>query len=138
MNNQSVILSGVSNRGSVGGGSTISSSRGRGVLGLSGVGHLSNVAGQVVGVVGDGLDPAVGQVDGVGAGHGASAIVGLGLLEGNLGVVVSDGVGVGVGGGLGQVGGVAGRGSSVVDRSSTVLGGSGGSSHEGEGDEGLR
>merc|ERR1711981_390765 len=32
--------------------------RGRGVDSFAGVGDLSNVAGQVVGVVGDGLDPA--------------------------------------------------------------------------------
>ena len=51
------------NRGSVdsvnGSSSNVSTSRGRGVLGLSRVGHLSNVAVIVVGVVGDSLDPTV-------------------------------------------------------------------------------
>merc|ERR1711981_1035292 len=65
----------------------------------------SNIASQVVGVVGDGLDPAVGEVDGVRSSHGTSAIVGLGLLEVGLGVVVGHSVGVGVGGGLSEVGG---------------------------------
>ena len=114
----------------------VSSSRGRGVLGLSGVGHLSNVAGQVVGVVGDGLDPAVGEVDGVRSGHGTGAIVGLGLLEGSLGVVISNSVGVGVGGGLGQVSGSV--ASSVDHRvGHSVLGGSAGGGRKGKSDEGL-
>ena len=39
--------------------SDVSTSRGRGVLGLSRVGHLSNVAVIVVSVVGDSLDPTV-------------------------------------------------------------------------------
>ena len=146
-------------------GSMVSSSRGRGVLGLSGVGHLSNVAGVVVSVVVHGLDPAVGEVDRVGSLNPTVAIVGLGLAEGSIGVVISDSVGVGVGGGLGQVGGgvassvshrgvvgrgrgvigrsadyrgVVGRGGGVVDRSRSVVHRGGrGSSHEGEGDECL-
>merc|ERR1719289_269285 len=92
--------SSVGNNGSVdgvgndGGSGNVASSRGRGVLGLTRVGDLSNVAGEVVGVVGDGLDPAVGKVDGVRSSHGTGAIVGLGLLEVGLGVVVGHGVGV--------------------------------------------
>ena len=122
--------------GADGGSCGVSSSRCRGVLGLSGVGHLSNVAGQVVGVVGDGLDPTVGEVDRVGSGHGAGAIVGLGLLEGSLGVVISDSIGVGVGGGLGQIGSsVAG---SVDHGGSGVLGGGAGGGHKGKSDEGLK
>ena len=39
--------------------SNVSTSRGRGVLGLSRVGHLSNVAVIVVSVVGDSLDPTI-------------------------------------------------------------------------------
>ena len=39
--------------------SNVSTSRGRGILGLSRVGHLSNVAVIVVSVVGDSLDPTV-------------------------------------------------------------------------------
>ena len=117
-------------------GSMVSSSRGRGVLGLSGVGHLSDVAGQVVGVVGDGLDPAVGEVDRVRSGHGTGAIVGLGLLEGSLGVVISDSVGVGVGGGLSQVSGSV---ASSVDHGvgHSVLGGGAGGGRKGKSDEGL-
>jgi hypothetical protein len=78
--------------------------RGRGVLGRTGVGHLSNVSSDVVGAVSDSLNPAVGEVDGVGSGHSAGPVVGLLMLEVGIGVVVIDGVGVGVGGGLGQVG----------------------------------
>merc|ERR1712223_2044062 len=85
-----------------GGSSNVATSRGRGVDGLTGVGDLSNVSGDVVGVVGDSLDPAVGKVDGVRSSHGTSAIVGLRLLEVGLGVVVSHSVGVGVGGRLGE------------------------------------
>ena len=98
------------------GASSISSSRGSGVLGLSRVGHLSNVAGVVVSVVVDGLDPAVGEVDRVGSLNHTGAIVGLGLAEGSLGVVVSDSVVVGVGGGQvgGDVGGIVDHGGSGV------------------------
>ena len=143
-----------------GGSGNIATSRGRGVDGLTGVGDLSNVSGQVVGVVGDGLDPAVGKVDGVRSSHGTSAIVGLRLLEVGLGVVVGHGVGVGVGGGLGEVGGgngvghgvdsVGHNGGSVHHRvgngvgngvgntvGSKKLGGGRGRSHKGKGDEGL-
>merc|ERR1712080_324730 len=52
--------------GNDGGSSNVATSRGRGVLGLT----SGNVSGQVVGVVGDGLDPAVGKVDGVRSSHG--------------------------------------------------------------------
>ena len=109
----------------------ISTGRGRGVDSLTSVLNGGNVSGDVVGVVGDGLDPAVGKVDGVRSSHGTSAIVGLGLLEVGLGVVVGHGVGVGVGGGLGEVGG----GNGV--HHGGVLGGGGGSGHKGKGDEGL-
>ena len=117
-----------------GGSGNVATSRGRGVDGLTGVGDLSNVSGQVVGVVGDGLDPAVGKVDGVRSSHGTSAIVGLGLLEVGLGVVVGHGVGVGVGGGLGEVGG--GVASNSMDHGG-ILGGSRGNDHKGKGGEGL-
>merc|ERR1719369_1100864 len=62
--------SSVDSVGNHGGSGNVASSRGRGVLGLTRVGDLSNVAGEVVGVVGDGLDPAVGKVDGVRSSHG--------------------------------------------------------------------
>ena len=115
------------------GSSNVATGRGRGVGGSSGVLNGGNVAGQVVGVVGDGLDPAVGEVDGVRSSHSTSAIVGLGLLEVGLGVVVGHGVGVGVGGRLSEVGGSNG----VHHRGSSVLGGGGGSGHKGKGDECL-
>ena len=117
-------------------GSMVSSSRGSGVLGLSGVGHLLHVSEDVVSVVVDGLDPAVGEVDRVGSLNHTVAIVGLGLAEGSVRVVISDSVGVGVGGGLGQVtGGVASSMDHGVGHG--VLGGGAGSGRKGESDEGL-
>ena len=82
------------------------------VDGLSGVGDLGHVTLEVVGVVGDGLDAAVGEVHLVGALDDTCAVVGLGSVEVGLAVVVSDGVGVGVGGDLVGVdlGGVVGGG----------------------------
>ena len=146
--------------GNDGGSSDVAPSRGRGALGLTSVLNGGNVSGDVVGIVGDGLDPAVGKVDGVRSSHGTSAIVGLGLLEVGLGVAVGHGVGVGVGGGLGEVGGgngvghgvdsVGHNGGSVHHRvgngvgngvgntvGSKKLGGGRGRSHKGKGDEGL-
>ena len=117
-----------------GGSGNIATSRGRGVDGLTGVGDLSDVSGQVVGVVGDGLDPAVGKVDGVRSSHGTSAIVGLSLLEVGLGEVISNGIAVGVGGGLGEVGGGV-ASDSMGHRG--ILGGGGGNGHKGKGGEGL-
>ena len=126
-------MNSVSNHG---GSSDVSTSRGRGVLGLTSILNSSNVAGQVIGVVGDGLDSAVGKVDGVRSSHGTGAIVGLGLLEVGLGVVVGHGVGVGVGGGLSEVGGsVASNG--MDDGGRGVLGSGGGDGHKGKGGEGL-
>ena len=78
-------------------------SRGRGVggggrvLGLSVIGDLGNVAVVVVDVVVDVLDPAVGKSNGVRTLTLAGAIVGLSSVEVGVGVVVSDGVLVGVG-----------------------------------------
>merc|ERR1719278_2166612 len=115
------------------GSSNVATGRGRGVDGFARVLNGGNVAGEVVGGVGDGLDPAVGEVDRVRSSHGTSAVVGLGLLEVGLGVVVGHSVGVGVGGGLSEVGGSNG----VHHRGSSVLGSGGGSSHHGKGDEGL-
>merc|ERR1712083_304741 len=123
-------MNSVSNHG---GSSDVSTSRGRGVLGLTSILNSSNVAGQVIGVVGDGLDSAVGKVDGVRSSHGTGAIVGLRLLKVGLGVVIGHGVGVGVGGGLSKVG----VSNGMHHGGSSILGGSGGGSHHGKGDEGL-
>merc|ERR1712088_468365 len=74
-----------------------------GVLGLTSVRDLSDVAINVVGVVGDGLDTAVGEVHLVGALNNTGAIVALSLAKGGLGVVVGNSVVVSVGGDLGKV-----------------------------------
>ena len=74
----------------------VSTSGGRGVDGLSRVGHLSNIAVDVVGGVGDSLDPAVGKGDGVRATDNTVGIAGLSSVEVGLGVVVGNTVGVGV------------------------------------------
>ena len=73
------------------------------VLGFTGVGDLSDVAINIVGVVVDGLDTAIGKVHLVGALNNTGAIVALGLAEGSLGVVVGNTIVVGVGGDLGQI-----------------------------------
>jgi len=71
----------------------------------SGVGNLRYIAINVVGVVVDGLDAAVGKVHLVGALNNTGAIVALGLAEGSARVLVSHSVVVGVGGDLSKVGG---------------------------------
>ena len=109
-------INSIKHLGVVGGGSRDVGLDG-GVLGLSGVGDLSNVAIVVVGVVVDSLDSAIGKVDRVRSLHNTGAIVGLALAEGGTGVLVSNTVVVRVGGDLGQVRvGVASRvGHGVVD-----------------------
>ena len=97
------------------------------VLGLASVRDLSDVAVNVVGVVGDGLDTAVRKVHLVGALNNTGAIVALGLAEGSARVLVSNSVVVGVGGDLGKVGGSVsnsmGNGGSVDNRSVVDNGG---------------
>ena len=106
-------------RGGIGLGLTgVATSRGRGVDGLSRVGHVSNKAVGVVSVVGDGLDPAVGKRNSVRATNNAVGIARLLGVEVCLGVVVRDTIGEGVGlwGLLGVFHrGVVGRGRSMVD-----------------------
>ena len=65
------------------------------------VGHLSHVSVNIVGVVVDVLDAAVGKVDRVGAVPHTGAVIGLSLLESGARVVVVDAVLEGVGGHLG-------------------------------------
>merc|ERR1719341_567577 len=69
----------------------------------SGVGDLGDVTINVVGVVVDGLDAAVGKVHLVGALNNTGAIVALGLAEGSARVLVSHSIVVGVGGDLSKV-----------------------------------
>merc|ERR1719341_1972826 len=91
---------GVSNKsGSVGG--VGNNTDGGAVGGLPGVADVLDDAVSVV-RVGHGLDPAVGEVDGVAAGGGVSVPL-LGLGEGGSAVVVSHAVVVGVDWGLSQV-----------------------------------
>merc|ERR550539_421500 len=87
----------------------------------SGVGDLGDVTINVVGVVVDGLDTAVGKVHRVGALNNTGAIVALGLAEGSARVLVSHSVVVGVGGDLSKVRGsiadsMVGDGGSVDNR----------------------
>ena len=105
---------GVVDRGGIGLGLTgVATSRGRGVDGLSRVGHVSNKAVGVVSVVGDGLDPAVGKRNSVRATDNAVGIARLLGVEVCLGVVVRDTIGEGVG--LWGLLGVFHRGRSMVD-----------------------
>ena len=78
------------------------------VLGLAIIGHIGHIAVIGGGVVVDVLDPAVRKGNRVGALGITGTVRALSSLEVGLGVVVSHGVGVGVGGhnvGLGVVGG---------------------------------
>jgi len=104
------------------------------VVRLSGVGHIGHITVIVVGVVGDSLDSAVGKVDRVGPGNNTISVILFLLVEGGTTVVVSNGVGVLVGGGLSEVigdvssldRGVVGRGGLVGnggDHGSVVSGG---------------
>merc|ERR1740123_1095716 len=94
----------------------------------SGVGNLRYISVNVVGVVVDGLDAAVGKVHLVGALNNPSAIVRLTLAKGRARVLISHSVVVGVGGDLSKVGGsiadsmVGNRGSvdSMVDNRGMV------------------
>ena len=69
---------------------------GRGVDSLSRVGDVSNETVGVVGGVGDGLDPAVGEGDRVGAINVSTGIAVLRGVEVGLGVVIGNTIGEGV------------------------------------------
>ena len=84
-------------RGRVGLGlARVTTSGGRGVDGLSRVGHLGNVAIGVVGSVGDSLDPAVREGNSVRAANNTVGIPRFSSVEVCLGVVVRDTIGEGV------------------------------------------
>ena len=125
--------------GLVGGGGVAVSTGGlRGVDGGALVGDVGDESVLVVGGVGGGLDPAVGESDHEASGDNTSGILGLGLLEVGLAVVVSHSVLVGerlrgellgdIGGGL-VVGGGGGVGRGAV---------SGDQGDEGSGDNNLQ
>ena len=125
--------------GLVGGGGVAVSTGGlRGVDGGALVGDISDESVLVVGGVGGGLDPAVGESDHEASGDNTSGVLGLGLLEVGLAVVVSHAVLVGeglrgellgdIGGGL-VVGGGRGVGRGAV---------SGDEGDEGSGDNNLQ
>ena len=121
-----------------GGGVTVSTGGLRGVDGGALVGDVGDESVLVVGGVGGGLDPAVGESDHEASGDNTSGILGLGLLEVGLAVVVSHAVLVGerlrgellgdIGGGL-VVGGGGGVGRGAV---------SGDEGDEGSGDNNLQ
>ena len=118
--------------------SDVATSRGRGVDGLSGVLNVGNVAVGVVGGVGDSLDPAVGKRNRVRTADNTVGIASLSSVEVGLGVVVGNGVVVGVGGDLVGVHLSNGVGNGVGNTvGSKKLGGGRGRSHKGKGDEGL-
>ena len=73
------------------------------VLGLTIIGHISHIAIIGAGVIVDMLDPAIRKSHRVRSLGIASTVRALRLLEVGLRVVISHGVGEGVGGGLGQV-----------------------------------
>ena len=62
------------------------------VLGVALVGDIGNITGVVISVVVDMLGPAVGKSNRVGSSNVASSILGLNLVEGSLGVVISNSV----------------------------------------------
>jgi len=62
------------------------------VLGVAFVGDIGNITGVVISVVVDMLGPAVGKSNRVGSSNVASSILGLNLVEGSLGVVISNSV----------------------------------------------
>merc|ERR1719291_70418 len=74
----------------------VSSGRGRGVHSLPGVSHLGNEPVGVVGGVGGRLDPAAGQGNGERASDIAGSVLGLGLSEVGLTVVVGHAIFIGV------------------------------------------
>merc|ERR550534_1912167 len=87
-----------------GGGGVVAGGGGLGVDSGALIGHIGDIAVISVGGVFDVLDPAVGKGNRVSSGDVAGTIGLLLSVEGGLGVVISDGVGEGVGGDLIGVG----------------------------------
>merc|ERR1740128_195467 len=130
MKNLSVVGGG---RGVLGGGSMAVSTSGlRGVDGGTLVGDISDESVVVVSGVGGGLDPAVGKGNDELSLDNSVGILGLGLLEVSLAVVIVDSVLVGEGLGS-QLLLLVGAGGSVRRGSGGV-----GSGHEGRGEDNLK
>merc|ERR550534_2002331 len=112
-----------------GGGGVVAGGGGLGVDSGALIGHIGDIAVISVGGVFDVLDPAVGKGNRVSSGDVAGTIGLLLSVEGGLGVVISDGVGEGVGGdligvGLGLVSGGRGViGGGGVDNRGVISGG---------------
>merc|ERR1719468_562543 len=87
---------------------SITSLGGLGVDGGALIGDLGDETVVVVGGVGGGLDSAVGKGNGEGTGYVALRLLGLGLLEVGLAVVISNSVFVGEGLGSQLLGGIGG------------------------------
>merc|ERR1719468_533665 len=130
---------GVGNKRGVGnsvvgnGGVSITSLGGLGVDGGALIGDLSDETVVVVGGVGGGLDSAVGKGNGEGTGYVALSVLGLGLLEVCLAVVISNSVFVGEGLGSQLLGGIGG-GCAIGWGSS---GDGGGNGHKSRGEDNL-
>jgi len=130
-------VNGVSDRGIGGSGSGVVSGGRGGLVARSGslgvdsgslVGHISDIAVIAVGRVGNLLDSAVRKGNSVRSLDIAGTIRGLLGVEVGLGVVISNGVGVGVGGDLIGVSlGLVGRGGGMVSRGMDHRGSIGGS-----------
>merc|ERR550534_2398158 len=102
-----------------GGGGVVAGGGGLGVDSGALIGHIGDIAVISVGGVFDVLDPAVGKGNRVSSGDVAGTIGLLLSVEGGLGVVISDGVGEGVGGDL------IGAGLGLVSGGRGVIGGGG-------------
>ena len=131
-------VNGMSDRGIGGSGSSVVSGGGSGLVAGSGslgvdsgslVGHISDIAVIAIGRVGNLLDSAVRKGNGVRSLDIAGTIRGLLGVEVGLGVVISDGVGVAVGGDLIGVSlSLVGGGGGMVSRGMDHGGSIGGSS----------
>merc|ERR1711970_328758 len=62
------------------------------------ISHISNVTIIIIGMIGNMLGTAIRKVDSVGTFHNTSTIIGLSLVEGSTRVVISNSIGVRVGG----------------------------------------